>query len=280
MLLVRNNRALNKIIRRQEARGKTIGFVPTMGYLHEGHLSLVRLAKKKSKFVVVSIFVNPTQFAPHEDLKKYPRDLKRDLNKLKAEGVDLVFYPSVKTMYPAGYKTYVTVRELSKVLCGISRPTHFEGVATVVLKLFNIVQPDIAVFGRKDYQQLVIIKRMVKDLNLGTKIIAGRIVREKDGLAMSSRNTYLSQKDRKNAAILYQALQWARKAFRDRISDPQKITKRMRRMIQGRGGRIDYIEVIDKDSLEPVRKLRKGDVIVLAVYFGETRLIDNIGVKS
>jgi pantoate--beta-alanine ligase len=276
MQLVRSIRQTKKIVGSSKKKGKKIGLVPTMGYLHEGHLSLVRIARKKCDFLVVSVFVNPAQFGPEEDFRKYPRDLKRDLRLLKLEGVDLVFYPSTSQMYPDGSRTYVEVTEWSKLLCGASRPIHFRGVTTVVLKLFNIVQPDIAVFGSKDFQQAVIIKRMVEDLNLNVRIVTGRIVREKDGLAMSSRNKYLNERERKNAAVLYQSLKWVKQAYRKGLRKPRHAVEVMAKMIEQKGGGIDYIEAVDKNTLEPVKKLKKGTLIALAVVFGRTRLIDSI----
>jgi len=268
---------IKKIIARARKKGKAIGFVPTMGYLHEGHLSLVRIAKRKSNFVVVSIFVNPIQFGPHEDYNCYPRDLKKDMRLLKKENVDLIFNPSVKEMYPNGYKTYVEVSDLSNILCGSLRPGHFRGVITVVLKLLNIVKPDIAIFGRKDFQQAVIIEKMVKDLNLDVKIITIPTVRESDGLAMSSRNVFLNKSERKKATILYQALKWARRAYyKNLISNAEYVIKKMKAMIEKKGGRVDYVAIVDKDELKPVKKLKKGNLIALAVFFGKTRLIDNI----
>lgn len=264
-----------KIIKLEKHEGKTIGFVPTMGYLHKGHLSLVRIARRKSEFLVVSIFVNPTQFGPKEDIREYPRDLKKDLKLLKQEGTDLVFYPSVKQIYPSDYKTYIYIKDLSKLLCGISRPHHFRGVTTVVLKLFNIIKPDIAVFGQKDYQQAVIIKRMVKDLCLDIKILLGKIIREKDGLAMSSRNTYLSTQQRENATVLYQSLKWVKWSFNDGLTNPKKAIKKIRVMIKQNSGKVDYIVAANKNTLEPVKRLKKGTLIALAAYFGKTRLIDN-----
>ncbi len=275
MRLVKTIAETKKIIRLEKNKGKTIGFVPTMGYLHKGHLSLVHIARRKSEFLVVSIFVNPTQFSPDEDLKKYPWDIKRDLKLLKQEGTDLVFYPSVKQIYPSDYKTYVQVKDLSKLLCGVSRPHHFQGVTTIVLKLFNIIKPDIAVFGQKDYQQGVIIKRMVKDLCLDIKILFGKIVREKDGLAMSSRNTYLSTQQRENATVLYQSLRWVKWCFNDGLTSPKKAIKKIRAMIKQNSGKVDYIVAVNKNTLEPVKKLKKGTLIALAAYFGKTRLIDN-----
>jgi pantoate--beta-alanine ligase len=275
MRLVKSITETKKIIKLEKNKGKTIGFVPTMGYLHKGHLSLVRIARRKSEFLVVSIFVNPTQFSPDEDLKKYPRDMKMDLKLLKQEGTDLVFYPSVKQIYPSDYKTYVQVKDLSKLLCGISRPHHFQGVTTVVLKLFNIIKPDIAVFGQKDYQQAVIIKRMVKDLCLGIKILLGKIIREKDGLAMSSRNIYLSTQQRENATVLYQSLKWVKWSFNDGLTNPKKAIKKIRVMIKQNSGKVDYMVAVNKNTLEPVKRLKKGTLIALAAYFGKTRLIDN-----
>lgn len=275
MRVVKSIAQVRKAVRSQKARGRQIGLVPTMGFLHEGHLSLVRLARRKSGFLVVSIFVNPAQFGPKEDLKEYPRDLKRDLRRLKKERVDLVFCPSVAQMYPGGYQTYVEVSQWSRILCGATRPAHFRGVSTVVLKLFNIVEPDIAVFGRKDFQQAVVIERMVRDLNLDVKILTGPIVREKDGLAMSSRNTYLNADQRKNAAILYRSMKWLKQEYSNGLRDPKTAESRMAALITAKDGRIDYIAFVDKDTLEPVKELRRGTLAALAVFFGKTRLIDN-----
>ncbi|MGQ9817345.1 MAG: pantoate--beta-alanine ligase [bacterium] len=272
-------KVLREILDPVKKKGQKVGFVPTMGYLHEGHLSLIRIARKNCNFVVSSIFVNPIQFGPNEDFNRYPRDLKRDEALLKKEKVDLLFYPSVKEMYADDYKTYVEVSELSSILCGKSRPGHFRGVATAVLKLFNIIKPDIAVFGEKDYQQAIIIKRMVKDLNLDVKIIMGPIVRENDGLAMSSRNIYLSPEERADATILYQSLEWAKELFyKENIKSPEYVINKMRQMIEAKNGRVDYIAVVDKDDLRPVKFIKKGDRILLAVFFGRTRLIDNIAI--
>jgi pantoate--beta-alanine ligase len=276
MKIVKKIPELKRIIHLIKRKNKKIGFVPTMGYLHEGHLSLIRVAQKNTDFVVCSIFVNPIQFGPNEDFDRYPRDLKRDEALLKKEKVDLLFYPSIKEMYPDGYRTYVDVEGWSSILCGKSRPGHFRGVATVVLKLFNIVQPDVAVFGEKDYQQAVIIKKMVEDLNLDVKIIVSPIVREADGLAMSSRNTYLSSEQRANATILYKSLQWAKDAFyKESVKSPEYIINQMRQMIEEKGGSVDYIAIVDKNDLSPVKYIKKGDRILVAVFFGKTRLIDN-----
>jgi pantoate--beta-alanine ligase len=273
--LIKNIGQVKKIVAAQKRKGSKIGLVPTMGFLHEGHLSLVRIARRKCDFLVVSIFVNPTQFGPKEDFQRYPRNLGRDLRLLKKEGVDLVFNPSQNAMYPKSFRTYVEVSELSKLLCGASRPVHFRGVTTVVLKLFNILTPDVAVFGRKDYQQAVIIKRMVQDMNLDVRILTGKIVREPDGLAMSSRNTYLSKTQRENAAVLYESIKWLRQAYIKGLRDPRLAANKMANMIKNEKGRIDYITLVDKNTLEPVDKLKKGTLLALAVFFGRTRLIDN-----
>ena len=275
MRLVRSISQAKKIIAAQKKKGRKIGLVPTMGFLHEGHLSLVRLARRKCDFLVVSVFVNPTQFGPSEDLRRYPRNLSRDMRLLKKEGVDLVFNPSRKTMYPGGFRTYVEVSDWSKLLCGASRPIHFRGVTTVVLKLFNILTPDIAVFGRKDYQQAVIIRKMVKDLNLGVRIITGPIVREPDGLAMSSRNIYLSRTQRENAVVLYDSLKWLRQAYIKGLRDPRLAKSKLASMVKSKKGKVDYIALVDKNTLEPVKKIKKGTLVALAVFFGRTRLIDN-----
>ena len=266
---------MERLAARAREQGRSIGFVPTMGYLHEGHLSLVQIARKKTRFVVVSIFVNPTQFGPREDLARYPRDIDRDLRLLRREHVDVVFKPRDSDMYPRDYETVVRVDRLSTLLCGVTRPHHFQGVTTVVMKLFNIVQPDVAVFGRKDFQQAVIIRRMVSDLNLKIKILTGPIIREHDGLAMSSRNAYLTSAQRKNAPVLYAALKHARAAYRQGSRDVRKIKRSMSRMITENNGIIEYIEIVHKDTLMPQTRLKKNTLIALAVYFGKTRLIDN-----
>ena len=275
MRVVKRITQVKKIIAQAKRKGRKIGLVPTMGYLHEGHLSLVRLTRRKCDFLVVSIFVNPAQFGPKEDFRDYPRDLKRDLQLLKNEKVDLVFNPLVREMYREGYQTYVEVVDWGKLMCGASRPIHFRGVATVVLKLFNIIAPDLAVFGSKDYQQAVIIRKMTEDLNLGVKIVTGRIVREKDGLAMSSRNKYLNETQRKNAVVLYESLQWFRQAYMRGLRDPKLAVNKMASVIKKKKGKVDYIAIVDKNTLQPIKKLRKGTLVALAVYFGRTRLIDN-----
>lgn len=211
MVVVQKIQEMKEIAKKLKKEGKSIGFVPTMGYLHEGHLSLVRLSKQQNDITIMSIFVNPIQFGPNEDYDRYPRDFERDKSLAEKEGVDYIFYPSVEEMYPEDFKTVVSVKKITEIMCGKSRPGHFDGVATVVLKLFNIVNPDRAYFGQKDAQQLAVIKQMVKDLNLDVEIVPCPIVREQDGLAMSSRNVYLSEEERKSATVLYRALNLAKR---------------------------------------------------------------------
>lgn len=277
MKVYKGIKLLVKEIDRLKKKGKRIGFVPTMGFLHEGHLSLIRKAKKDTDAVVISIFVNPAQFGPQEDFKKYPRDLKRDLALCKKEGVDIIFAPETREMYPEGYCTYVNVENITDTMCGRSRPGHFRGVATVVMKLFNIVKPDIAYFGQKDAQQLTVIKQMVKDLNMSVKIQPMPIVRERDGLAMSSRNAYLNPRERVRALWLYKSLRLAKKLFNAGERDTQKIIQKMREFIaQKSKGEIDYISIVEPESLENVQKISKRAMAALAVKIGNTRLIDNI----
>lgn len=264
---------LSKILKKE---GKTIGFVPTMGYLHDGHLSLIKTAKQHTDVAVVSIFVNPKQFSPGEDLEKYPRDLKRDEEIARLAGADVLFYPSSEDMYPDGYSTYVNVDRLSNALCGASRAGHFRGVATVVTKLFGIVKPDIAYFGQKDAQQSIIIKRMVEDLNMDIEIKVLPTVREKDGLAMSSRNMYLSEKERKDALCLNQALNKAEAAVKSGERSAVKIIKMMENVIKEKPtARIDYIEAVDTRTLSPIDTVSGDTLLALAVFIGDTRLIDN-----
>ncbi|MCX7836405.1 MAG: pantoate--beta-alanine ligase [candidate division WOR-3 bacterium] len=281
MKVVKKIKEMQKIADQLRRKGKIIGFVPTMGYLHQGHLSLVKIAKKKSDVCVVSIFVNPLQFGPKEDYHTYPRDFKRDKKLLSDLGVDIIFYPSEKEMYPESCLTYIQVKKLSEGLCGRSRPGHFEGVATVVAKLFNIVKPHIVVFGQKDYQQARIIKKMIKDLNFDIKIIIAPTVREKDGLACSSRNIYLNEEERKEATVLYQSLMLAKKMIKEGEKNPEKILAEMEKLITTKSsGKIDYIEIVDAETLEPVKEISGKVCIALAVFFGRARLIDNILVQS
>lgn len=259
-----------------QVEGKTIGFVPTMGALHEGHLSLIRKAAKENTCVVASIFVNPTQFGPKEDFRRYPRNLKRDVRLIRKAGVDVLFYPDARAMYPEGYRTFAEVTGLSDILCGKSRPGHFRGVATVVTKLFNIVGPTRAYFGQKDAQQAVIIKRLVTDLNMPVKIKVMPILREADGLALSSRNAYLNKKEREDARILSKALRLADSLVRSRVRDSGKISRRMTRLVKTKKrAKIDYISIVDLDNLKPVDKIKDKALVLLAVWIGKTRLIDN-----
>ncbi|MBC7361005.1 MAG: pantoate--beta-alanine ligase [Candidatus Aminicenantes bacterium] len=276
MEIVSTVKNLREKIFEWKRQGKKIGFVPTMGYLHEGHLSLVRESKKRSDVTVVSIFVNPKQFGPKEDYNVYPRDLDRDRQLLEKEGVDLLFYPSVEEMYPDGYKTYVEVTDLQDKLCGRSRPGHFRGVCTVVLKLFNQVQPDEAYFGWKDAQQVIILQKMVEDLNVPVKIVPLPLVRDHDGLALSSRNTYLSPEERQAALVLKKSLDLAEKLIREGERDAVKIKQKMVELISAEPlARIDYVEIVDLKTLESINKLDREALVALAVFVGKTRLIDN-----
>lgn len=258
---------------------KKIGFVPTMGYLHEGHLSLIRKAKSECDIVVASIFVNPTQFAPHEDFNRYPRDIERDSLLASTAGCDILFVPTAEEMYPDGFSSYVTVEQLSSVLEGKFRPTHFKGVTTVVAKLFNIIQPGVAYFGQKDAQQFIIIKKMVNELNMPVQIEVVPTMRESDGLAMSSRNVYLNPQERKNAVVLNQSLKLAETMIRSGERNSAAVISSMRELIQSKNPtQIDYIEIVAAKTLESKSVLSGGDEILipLAVRFGSTRLIDNI----
>lgn len=256
--------------------GAKIGFVPTMGYLHEGHLALVRKARELSDLVVVSIFVNPTQFGPGEDFERYPQDMERDVRLLTECGVDVVFAPRAHDIYPQGYLTYVEVKELTQPLCGRSRPVHFQGVTTVVNKLFNIVKPHLAVFGEKDFQQLVVIRRMVVDLNMDIEIVGYPIVREADGIAMSSRNTYLSPEERQTALRLNRSLDEARRLVEEGERRGEVILARVREYLETGGGlRIDYAEFRHPDTLQEVSLLEGSTLLALAAYVGKARLLDN-----
>jgi len=283
MQIIKSIAAMQGLAKGWARAGTKTGFVPTLGYLHEGHISLVREARKrvgKNGRVVVSIYVNPTQFAPTEDLSKYPRDLKRDLKMCRAAGVDVVFTPTDREMYPGKaegkYSTYVVEDALSKTMEGASRPTHFRGVATVVAKLFNIVQPGVAVFGQKDFQQATIIKRMVADLNFPVQIIVAPTRRERDGLAMSSRNKYLDAEQRAQSVILFHALNAAKAAVKSKSITAVKLKKDIKGFITAAPlARLDYVEFFDPETLQPVKRVKRGTHMALAVYFGKTRLIDN-----
>jgi pantoate--beta-alanine ligase len=257
--------------------GKRLGFVPTMGALHEGHLSLVRAARSSCDALAASIFVNPTQFAPNEDLAKYPRSFERDRELLEREGVELLFAPSVEEMYPAGAVTWVTVEGLSDKLDGRSRPGHFRGVATVVAKLFHIVDPDAAFFGQKDAAQVAIIRRMVRDLNLPTEIVVCPIVRESDGLAMSSRNAYLDGDQRKRALALHRALTRVQRMADEGQRKTSELVAAGRAEFVGESSvRLDYLEIVDPDTLDPVDSISRCALVAVAAFVGSTRLIDNI----
>ena len=257
-------------------QGLTVGLVPTMGYLHEGHQSLIKKAVEENDRVVVSVFVNPIQFAPNEDLETYPRDLEADKRRCDSTGADLIFHPTPEEMYPDGFSTHIQMDNLTKELCGKTRPTHFGGVCTVVGKLFNIVHPDKAYFGQKDAQQLAIIKRMVRDLNFDIEIVGCPIIREPDGLAKSSRNTYLSADERKAALILSKAIRLGEELVADGERNAQTIIKAMTDKINTEPlARIDYVNVVDALSIEPLDVIKDEVLVAIAVYIGKTRLIDN-----
>lgn len=261
-------------------KGKTVGFVPTMGYFHAGHLALMRRAKKESDLCVVSIYVNPKQFGPSEDLAKYPRDFKRDSSLAAKENVDIIFFPSDNDVYPQGYLTYIDVEKVSSGLCGSFRPGHFKGVATVVAKLLNMVQPDAMYLGAKDAQQVVVLKAMVRDLNFPVAVNVEATVREADGLAMSSRNVYLTPQHRQEAPALYQALLEALQSIRRGERSAKKIIRLIEtRIAQKTRGKIQYVACVNADSLEPLKALEGNILIALSVFFGTTRLIDNAVIR-
>jgi pantoate--beta-alanine ligase len=291
MQIISRADAMQKLALRWKRQSVRVGFVPTMGYLHAGHLSLVREARKragKNGKVVVSIYVNPTQFAPTEDLAKYPRDLKRDLKLCREAGVDVVFTPDDAEMYPSrqnskfkiqnskSFSTYVVEEKLSQSMEGVTRPTHFRGVTTVVAKLFNLVLPDMAVFGQKDFQQAAIIQRMVRDLNFPVKIIVAPTLREADGLAMSSRNKYLDAEQRAQAVILFHALQAAKAAMARKSISAARLKSDLKEFLTAAPqARLDYVEFFNPETLEPVTQVEPGTQMALAVFVGKTRLIDN-----
>jgi len=261
-------------------QNKTIGFVPTMGDLHEGHLSLIQESKKKADVTVVSIYVNPTQFGPNEDFDKYPRDFERDEQLCKEVCVDIVFYPDNEQIYFSDHFTYVITDQLASKLCGKSRPIHFRGVTTIVAKLLNIVKPHFAVFGQKDAQQCILIQRMIKDLNFDVKLIIVPTKREPDGLAMSSRNKYLSQQQRKNASIIYLSLEEANELIKNGKNQSELILESINNNLKSVPDiKIDYVSIVNMNNLEPVKNIAKNTLIAVAVYFDSTRLIDNIIVN-
>lgn len=277
MIVAKTIREVREHVAQWEREGYTVGLVPTMGYLHEGHASLVDRARKTCGKVVASDFVNPTQFGPNEDLEAYPRDFSRDCALLEEHGCDLVFYPSVEEMYAPNAATYVEIlSEMPKQLCGKTRPIHFRGVCTVVSKLFNIVQPDYAFFGQKDAQQLAIIRRIARDLSYGIEIIGCPIVREADGLAKSSRNTYLSPAERQAALVLSKAVFLGQEMVEKGIRDAKELLAAMTAVITAEPqARIDYVSAVDGETMQPVEEVRDGVLVAMAVYIGKTRLIDN-----
>ena len=285
MRVVTTVASMQRLALRWRREGKRVGFVPTMGYLHSGHISLIHRARKllgAAGKVVVSIYVNPTQFGPGEDLARYPRDLNQDKKLCRAAGADVVFAPTDREIYRADYSTYVLEGDISRSMEGESRPTHFLGVATIVAKLFNIVQPDVAVFGAKDFQQVAVVKRMVRDLNFPVKIVAGPTVRERDGLAMSSRNKYLEGNLRTQAASLSQAIAKARASVRNGHPVPaDKLRSELRTFIERQpAARVDYIEFFDPATLAKVKNVDRSAHMALAVFVGKTRLIDNASLRG
>ncbi|HPD60409.1 MAG TPA: pantoate--beta-alanine ligase [Thermodesulfobacteriota bacterium] len=264
----------------REARKKIV-FVPTMGYLHEGHIALMREGKNRGDYLVVSIFVNPTQFGVGEDYEDYPRDLEGDSEKILSAGGDIIFAPSVKEMYPSAYQSFVSVEKVTQNLCGASRPTHFRGVTTVVAKLFNIVKPHVAIFGEKDYQQLVTIRQMTRDLNFDIEIIGMPTIREKDGLAMSSRNQYLSAEERKQARCLFNALSQAEKLYREGERNSKKLIDIATKIIHAQPtATIDYVKICHPETIEDLKWIDDKALMALAVKIGKTRLIDNRVLKN
>lgn len=280
MLVCRTVREIREFTNKARSEGKTVGLVPTMGYFHEGHLSLMREAKKRCDVVVISLFVNPLQFGPKEDLGVYPRDFDRDCAMAMSVGVDAVFAPGKDDMYPKGYNSFVEITGITDKLCGLSRPGHFRGVTTVVAKLFNIVRPNQAFFGQKDAQQALVIEKMVRDLNMDLEIVTLPIVREADGLAMSSRNVYLNEEQRQAAPVLYRSLC----AFRDAVAKGERSVPKLRLGIEEMilstlGAEIDYVEILSVPDLEPLDTINCKCIAALAVRFGKTRLIDNMVVE-
>jgi pantoate--beta-alanine ligase len=280
MRVVTTVKSLRRLVAKLKNQKKTIGFVPTMGFLHEGHASLLRQSKKDNDITVLSVFVNPRQFGPKEDLKNYPRDIKKDEKLAKRENVDIIFYPSVDEIYPTDYLTNVEVSVLSDRLCGTTRPGHFRGVATVVLKLVNMVQPDVMYLGQKDAQQAIIIRKMIEDLNVPLKVKVVPTVREADGLAMSSRNSYLTAEERRQAVVLNQSLEDARREIFAGERNASEIITMIRRKIEAQtSGIIDYVQCVSAKDLVSVRKIAGEILIALAVKFGRARLIDNVIVN-
>lgn len=280
MQIIRSVKKMQAVSRQLVAEGKTIGLVPTMGFLHEGHISLIHKASSACDLVITTIFVNPTQFSPNEDLSKYPRDEKEDIKKIKAAGGQIVFIPKGSDIYPDDFQTYVNVEKLTQVLEGASRPEHFKGVTTIVAKLFNIIRPDLAVFGLKDYQQAMVLKQMTLDLGYPVKFVIAPTVREEDGLAMSSRNKYFTPSQREQARCLYYALRTAKAMVRSGEKSVTKIKKEMKAAILSTcpSAKIDYIAFTDFHSLKPVKTVTKQTICSLAVKLFKVRLIDNLRI--
>ncbi|MCX6996122.1 MAG: pantoate--beta-alanine ligase [Kiritimatiellaeota bacterium] len=280
MRIIRTAYEMQQTVLALRAQGRRIGLVPTMGFLHAGHLSLIRLARERSDVIILSLFVNPTQFGPREDLAKYPRDFDRDAALCHAAGVDILFAPEGADLYAPDASVWVVEEKLAAGLCGAARPGHFRGVCTVVVKLFNLCLPQIAVFGEKDAQQLRVIRRLVRDLNFPVEIIPGPIIREPDGLALSSRNVFLSAEERRQALVLRRALDEAERLFRAGARDAEALRSALRLIIgQVPAAKVDYIAVVDDDTLAPVQTLDQPALVALAVYIGQTRLIDNTVLK-
>jgi pantoate--beta-alanine ligase len=280
MKIIKSLRSMSRAVEMAKREGRSVGFVPTMGYLHEGHLSLLDKAVRETDIAVMSIFVNPLQFGPREDFKSYPRDMSRDRAVARARGCDIMFCPSLEDMYPSGFATSVSVRSLERKLCGRSRPGHFEGVCTVVLKLVNVVRPDRLYLGQKDAQQAIIIKRMIDDVGLALSVRICPIVRERDGLAMSSRNVYLTKAQRAQAPVFYKALKAGAQAVSKGETNPGRVRKIMERVFKDSPlSRVEYLEVVDPATLETPRSLSGRILLAGAVWFGRTRLIDNVMVR-
>ncbi|MGG7165451.1 pantoate--beta-alanine ligase [Clostridium ihumii] len=276
MVLIKNISEIKDLVSEWKKEGKTIGLVPTMGYLHEGHESLIKKARKENDKVIVSVFVNPTQFGPNEDLESYPRNIEKDRELCESCGVDVVFNPEPVEMYKNNASTYINVQGLTEGLCGASRPIHFRGVCTVVSKLFNITMADRAYFGEKDAQQLAVVKKMVEDLNFNIDVVGCPIIREKDGLAKSSRNTYLSKEERVAALILNKSLNLALKKLKNGEASGENVINVIKGVIKEEPlAKIDYVEVVDSKTLKPVKKIENSILVAIAVYIGKTRLIDN-----
>jgi pantoate--beta-alanine ligase len=281
MEVIKTIKEMKEFSSQARGAGKTIAFVPTMGFFHEGHLSLMREGRKRADLLIVSLFVNPTQFAPHEDLKNYPRNFERDRQMAEEVGTDILFAPEADEMYPRDHQTRVLVEKVTQNLCGRSRPTHFRGVTTVVMMLFEIVTPHVTLFGEKDYQQLVTIRQMVKDLHMSVEVVGMPTVREADGLAMSSRNTYLLPEERKAALSLYRSLQRAKAFLQEGEPRASRILDEMDGILRSEPlVRMDYVQICDADTLQEVDRIEGDVVVALAAYLGKTRLIDNLVYRN